>query len=78
MEIFFLRATPYLRHMEVPRLRAESKLQLLAYATATAMPDLSRVCDLHHSSQQCWILNLLSEAMDQTVILMDTRWIHFH
>ena len=31
------------------------------YTTATAMPDLSRVCDLHHSSQQHWILNLLSE-----------------
>ena len=27
---------------------------------------------LHHSSQQCWILSLLSEARDQTCILMDT------
>ena len=26
-------------HMEIPRLGVESELQLLAYATATAMPD---------------------------------------
>ena len=48
--------------MEVPRLGAESKLQLPAYATATAMQDLSRICDLHCSSQQRWVLNPLSEA----------------
>ena len=29
------------------------------------------ICDLHHSSQQRWILNPLSEARDQTRILMD-------
>ena len=34
----------------------------LAYATATATPDLSHVCDLHRSSRQPWILNSLSEA----------------
>ena len=38
---------PHLQHMEVPRLRVESELQLLVYATATAPPDPSRVCDLH-------------------------------
>ena len=32
---------PYPWHMEVPRLGVKSKLQLLAYATATAMPDPS-------------------------------------
>ena len=42
--------------MEVPRLGVESELQLLAYTTATAMLDLSCVCDLHHSSQQCRVL----------------------
>ena len=31
------------RHMEVPRLGAESELQLPTYATATATPDLSHV-----------------------------------
>jgi len=48
--VFFL--GPNLWHMEVPKLPA--------YATAT--PDPSRVCDLHHSSWQHWILNPLSEA----------------
>ena len=32
--------------------------------------DLNRVCDLHHSSQQCWILNPLSKARDRTRNLM--------
>ena len=52
------------RHMEVPRLGVESEQQLPAYVIATAMPDPSHVCDLHYSSQQHWILNLLSEASD--------------
>ena len=30
------------------------------------MPDQSHVCNLHHSSRQCWILNPLSEARDRT------------
>ena len=37
--------------------RVELELQLLAYTTATATPDPSWVCNLHHSSRQCWILN---------------------
>ena len=37
----------HLQHMEVPRLGAESELQLLAYATAIAVLDLSCICDLH-------------------------------
>ena len=44
----------------------------LAYATATATQDPSHVCDLHHSSQQRWILNPMSEVKDQTCVLMDT------
>ena len=43
---------------------------MLAYATAIAMWDPSCVCDLHDSSQQHWILNLLSEARDWTCHLM--------
>ena len=27
---------------------------------------ISRVCDLHYSSQQCWILNPLNKARDRT------------
>ena len=52
----------HLRHMEVPRLGVESELQLLSYATATQDP--SRICNLHHSSQQLQILNPLSKAKD--------------
>ena len=58
--------------MGVPSLGVESELLLLAYATATAMPDPSRVCDLYHSSRQHWILNPLSEARDRIHVLMDT------
>ena len=65
-------------HMEVPRLGVELELQLLAYATATATPDLSCVCDLYHRSRECRILNLLSEARDQTCNLMVPNWICFH
>ena len=34
--------------------------------------DPSHVCDLYHNSRQRRILNPLSEARDQTYILMDT------
>ena len=46
-------------HMEVPRLGTELELQLPACTTATAMSDPSLICDLHHSSWQCQILNPL-------------------
>ena len=49
---FFSFSGLQLWHMEVPGLGVESELQLLAYATATARPDLSFICDLHHSVQQ--------------------------
>ena len=42
------------------------------------MTDQSRVCNLHHSSWQWQILNPLSKARDQTIILIDTGWVHFH
>ena len=70
--------------MEVPRLEVKLELQLPTYAIAIATQDLSRVCDLHHSSQQDWLLDLhhssqpdwllnpLREVRDQTHILMDT------
>ena len=68
----------HLQHMEVPRLGVESELQLLAYATATATWDPRHICDLHHSSWQCQILNPLSEARDWTCILVDTSQICLH
>ena len=64
--------------MEVPRLGAESELQLPAYTTAIAMPDLSLICDLHLSLWPCWSLNPLSEARDGTHILMDTSQVLNH
>ena len=60
--------------MEVPRLGYESELQL----PATATPDLSHVFNLYHSSQQCRILNPLSEAQNRTHNLMVPSWIRFH
>jgi len=64
-------------HMEVPRLGVESELQLLAYAIATATPDLSHVCNLHHSSQQRWIFNPPIETRNRTCNLMVPSWICF-
>ena len=58
--------------MDVPRQGVKLELQLPAYTTATATQDPSHVCDIHHSSQQRQILNPLSNARDQTHILMDT------
>ena len=49
--------------MEAPRLGAELELQLQAYPTATATPVLQD-CDNARS--------FLSEARDQTSILMET------
>ena len=72
---FFLGPDPW--HMEVPSLDDLSELQLWAYTTATAMWNLSHVCDLYHSSQQCRLLNTLKKVSDQTHILMDTSPIHF-
>ena len=46
--------------MERPRLGVELELQLPAYATATAMWDLSCVGDRHPSSPKSQILNPLS------------------
>ena len=59
------------RPLEVPRLGVRSELLLLAYTTATATRDPSRICDPHYSSWQCQILNPLSEARDRICVLMD-------
>ena len=58
--------------MELPGLGVELELHLPAYATATATPDPVHICDLHHRSRQCQILNPMSKASDGTCVLMDT------
>ena len=63
-----------LQHMEVPRLGVKSELQLPATTTATWVP--SCICDLHYSSWQCWILNPLREARDQSHSLMDHKFVN--
>ena len=50
-----------------PRLEVTSELQLPATAIAIATLDLSCICDLRHSLQQCLILNPQSEAGIQSV-----------
>ena len=47
-----------------------------AYTTAAATQDPNCICDLHHGSWQCRILNPLNEARDQTCIPMDTSRVH--
>ena len=64
--------------MEVPWSGVEQELQLPAYATATTTWDSSYVCNLHHRSWQCHILNPLHKARDRTCILMNTSWARFH
>ena len=41
------------------------------------MPDPSHICNLHHSSHLCWILNPLSEAKDRTRNLVVPSQIRF-
>ena len=69
--LFFCLLGSHLWPVEIPGLGVELKLQRLAYATATAIPGLSWVCDPYYSSGHCPILIPLSEAKDQTRILMD-------
>ena len=68
---FFFFLWPHLWHVEFPGLGVELELQLPAYTTAAATLDPSHICNLHHSLWQCWILNQLSEARDQTRILTE-------
>ena len=77
LEFFSFFLGPQLWHMEVPRLGVKLELWLPAYTTVTAMPDPNHICNLHHSSLQCQILNPLSRARNQIHIFKDTSWVHF-
>ena len=68
---------PHPWHMEVPRLGVKSELLLPTYSTATAMSDLSGTHTVAHSNSRL-VPDPMSEARDQTCILMDTSPIHFH
>ena len=76
--LFFFFLGPHPWHMEVPRPRVESELQLPAYTTATATQNPSHNCGLHHSPRQHRILNPLSEARDRTFILMVPSRVRYH
>ena len=58
--------------------QARGRIEAAATATATATPNPSHICDLHHSSQQHWILNPLGKARNWTRVLMDTSWVCYH
>ena len=55
--------------------QARGSIGAAAAGLCTTVPN--HIYDLHCSSPQCRILNLLSEARDQTHILMDTSQIRF-
>ena len=55
-----------MQHMEVPGLGVKLELQMQAYTTAMAIPDLSCISDLCCTIWQCRILNPLRKARDQT------------
>ena len=67
---YFFFLGPHLWHMDVPRLRVELELQLLAYTTA--VPDPNHIFNLGCSLWQGRMLHPMSKARDQTCILMDT------
>ena len=52
MSLFFPFLSPHLWHVGIPGLGVKSELQLLAYTTATGMPDQSHILDQHHSLWQ--------------------------
>ena len=61
---FFILLGPHPWHLNIPSLWVESDLCLPADTTRTATPDPRHVHNPNHSSQQCWILSLWSDAKD--------------
>ena len=64
--------------MEVSRLEVKSELQLQVYTTATAVPDLSLVCDLTTAHSNPGSLTHGAEPGIEPTSLMDTSQVHFH
>ena len=73
---FFFKATPAACESSKARGRIGAVVAGLHHSTATRDP--SCICNLHHSSWQCQILNPMSKARDQTHILMDISQVHFY
>ena len=67
---FLLFVCLFLRAIPVANGSSQARGQIVAYAPATATRYPSHICDLHHVSQQHQILKPLSEARDQTCILI--------
>ena len=73
---FFFFFCPFVFSWAVPEAYGGSQARGLIGAVAAGLhqghsnADLSRVCDLHHSSLQLGILNPLRKARDQTHKLM--------
>ena len=73
--MFLFQKFSFERHMEVPVLGVESKLQLPNYTTATEMPIGAKSCDLHCSLGKCWILNPLSEPGIEPSLSWTLGWV---
>ena len=54
----------HVQYTEVLGSGLEYRATAVTYATATATPDLICIYDLHHSLQQCWILNPVGASRD--------------
>ena len=77
--IYFLGAHPW--HMEVSSLGVESRLQVLAYTTATATWDPSRICVLHHSQGNArtlshWARSGIEPASSCMLVVFATCWVN--
>ena len=61
----------------VLNMNKQGAMTLLGHSHSNVGWDPGHVCDLHHSSWQCQILNALREARNGTCVLMDASQIHF-
>ena len=71
---FFFFLGPQWRHMEIPGCMGQigAAAASLSHSHSHTGSEPSHIFNLHSSLWQCWILNPLSEARDQTCNLMDT------
>ena len=65
----------FLLFKAAPVAYGSSQARGLMGVTAAAMPDLSLICDLHHSSRQHWILNRVRPGIEPTISWFLVRFI---